>query len=153
MGNAKRRRGFTLLEVLIVLMLVSTIVSLSLFFTLGEYRRAALRAESDTVVTILQSARTAAMNNVGGSVPQGLAFFPVGYAGYVLFRGATFTASDPATREFTPLSYPVTFEVGSPAEVVFAPLAGTTTAATIVLIDPETAGSSSIAINYEGLIQ
>lgn len=149
MLKQKPTAGFTLLEVLIVVMILSTIVSTALFFSYGEYRNTARRSESVIVATLLRSARSQAMSTVGG-VAHGLAFLP---DGYMRFAGASLAASDPASREFVPLSYHVWFATSSPREVVFAPLSGTTSEATIILIDAETDSSSSITITYEGHIE
>ncbi len=145
----QRHRGFTLLEVVVVLALVTSIVALTLFFSLDSYRQSARLAEVSTILTLLTTARAAAMNTVDGQA-HGLRFTP---SGYVVFTGASFTTSNPVSRIVTPAAYPLVLASSSPSEVVFTLLSGTTTAAVITFVDPQTSGSSSIRINSEGLIE
>jgi prepilin-type N-terminal cleavage/methylation domain-containing protein len=141
--------GFTLLEVVIVLTLVSSIAAFAVFFSLDMYRRSAQLAEVSTILTLLQTARAQAMHNMGDT-PHGVALIPTGY---VLFAGSTFVGSDPAAQMLTPISYPLTIASTSPLEIVFASRSGTTTPATITFTDLANGHNSTIVITYEGFIE
>lgn len=148
--KCSREQGFTLFEVVIVLALLSMITAGALFFSIADYQSAARHAEVTTIITLLQSVRTQAMSGRDGSA-HGVAFAPDGYNGYVAFVGTSFAVSAVETQTFVPMVYHVTFGTSTPAEVVFSPLLGTTTAVTVTVLTAENS-SSSILINYEGLI-
>ena len=57
-------KGFTLMEVLVVIALLGVIFSLSVFISLDTYRGSSFRNERDTLVGVLQEARSEAMNNI-----------------------------------------------------------------------------------------
>lgn len=147
------KRGFTLIEMLIVIGLIVALGSVVLFFDINTYRGDAFRAERTMVVTLLQQARASAMNNIAEE-PHGLALFPADNPhNYVLFEGTSYTASNPATRQAFEPSYAVTLGGGSPTEVVFEQLSGNASyTGAIKLEDPNRNTSFDIAINHEGAI-
>ena len=148
MAKQECQFGFTLLELVMVVALFSFIVASTLFFSMTDYRHTARRREMATIEMLLQTARGRAMDGVSG-IAHGVAFVP---QGYTVFAGTTYTHSDEQSREFVSMEYPVTFATGTPSEVVFSPLSGTTSETTIVVYDADTS-SSSLSINYEGHIQ
>jgi prepilin-type N-terminal cleavage/methylation domain-containing protein len=144
--------GFTLLEVLVVMGLVTLILGATLFFDVNSYRGDAFRAERTNLVTALQTARANALDNIN-QAKHGVAINPNGYNGYVIFEGDNYTVSNPTTRVAIPASYPVTLASTSPQEVVFAQLSGDTGfSGQLMLIDNERYATSTININYEGKI-
>lgn len=143
--------GFTLLEVLIVLGLLSVLAGLGLFFALSEYYQTARLAEVVTVKELLQTARTSALHNESGA-PHGVIISPPGYNGYILFQGNSFVERDLATQVQIPMSYSLILASSSAREVVFTPLSGTTSPLDITLIDPIHPSTSTITVNYEGYI-
>jgi prepilin-type N-terminal cleavage/methylation domain-containing protein len=152
-GNEQRRNaGFTLIEVLLVLALVSMIVGLTLFFDVNSYRGDAFHAERNILVVALQSARADALNNINQS-RHGVAINPDGYSGYVIFEGNEYASSDSAQRKEIPASYPITLDSTSPNEVVFKQLSGDTTfSGELILLDSLRNTSTTISINNEGKI-
>ena len=149
-GTAK---GFTLMEMLIVMGIVLVIASAPLFIDLTNFRMDAFRAERSAIVSILQKARADALNNINQE-PHGVAFFPADHPqSYVVFEGASYAASDPAKREVTNMNYPITFGATSPTEIVFSQLdAATGFTGDIVLNDPQRGASVAITVNREGAI-
>ncbi len=146
-------KGFTLIEMLIVIGLLTAVGSLSLFIDLNSYRGDAFRAEKNTIVTLLEKARADALNNINQD-PHGLALFPVDHPhAYVLFSGTSYAASDPATREVFNASYAITLASTSPSEIVFAQLSGNTAYdGVITLRDSVRSMESTITINREGMV-
>jgi prepilin-type N-terminal cleavage/methylation domain-containing protein len=145
-------RGFTLIEMLVVIGLVTAFASLSLFIDLNSYRGDAFRAERNTVVTLLQRARADALNNIGQD-PHGVAIFPADHPhSYVLFAGADYAASPGSTREVFDMSYAIELTAG-PNEIVFQQLSGATAYdGSLTLRDTERGMDTVITINKEGLI-
>ena len=135
-----------------VLGLVTILLGSTLFFDVTSYRAQSFRAERNNLVVALQTARADSLNNINQS-KHGVAINPGGYAGYVLFEGDSFAASNPATRVSIAASYPVTLASTSPQEVVFAQLSGDTGfSGQLLLTDVERQATSAIVINYEGKI-
>lgn len=145
-------RGFTLIETLIVLGTVSFLIGLAVFINLDMYRGGAFRAEQSTIITMLQTARADALNNVD-QIQHGVALYPPDHPrSYVLFEGPGYTTDNP-TNQVIDASYPVTVDDGSQSIIVFDQLSGDVEyPGTIVLIDPQRGLSSQIAINSEGRI-
>ncbi len=146
-------KGFTLIEVLIVLALITMLAGTSLFFDINIYRGDSFRAERNILVVALQTARADALNNINQK-RHGVAIYPAGYKGYVVFEGNDFASSDVSTRKEIPASYAVTLDASSPDEVVFWQLSGDSKdfSGEIILIDSLRNASATIAINHEGKI-
>lgn len=143
-------KGFTLLEILVVVGLFSVLGSLALFVDFNGYRGDAFRAEKAKLVVSLQRARAEALNNVN-KVPHGVALFPADHPeSFVIFDGASYASS--TSRSVIDLSYRVSLASTSPREVVFAQLSADTNASELVLIDPSRLVQTSISINHEGAI-
>lgn len=145
-------RGFTLVEMLIVIGLISMLGSVVLFIDLSSYRGDAFRAERTTLVTLLEQARADALNNVGEE-EHGVAIFPSDEPGsYVLFDGPSYVAGSSTNRTF-PTSYEVALDAGSPTTIVFEQLSGDVLSpGVITLRDPNRNITTDITINHEGTI-
>jgi prepilin-type N-terminal cleavage/methylation domain-containing protein len=146
-------KGFTLIEMLIVIGLIAIVGAVAAFVDINSFRGDAFRAERATIVTLLGQARIDSLNNVG-EVPHGLAFFPTDEPeSYVLFEGTSYAASDPATRVPYKAAYKIVLEAGSPTEVYFEQLSGNAHyvgSGLIRLTDPNRGFSFDIALNQEG---
>lgn len=144
-------RGFTLMEMLIVIGLVLVIASAPLFIDLTNYRMDAFRAERGVIVTLLQKARADALNNIHEE-PHGVAFFPADHPhSYVVFEGPSYAASAEASREVTDMNYQIVFGPSSPPEIVFAQLdASTGFSGDVVIADTQRAATTTITVNPEG---
>ncbi len=144
--------GFTLIEVLVVLTLLSMILGSTLFFTADTYQRTAFLSERDSLISVLQTARTKALNNVNQS-EHGVALYPNGYSGYVVFEGHTLANSDISSRTYIASSYDVTIDGVSPNEIVFEQLSGNASYdGQIILEDTNRMATTGVFINHEGAI-
>ncbi len=146
------KSGFTLVEMVIVVGILSILFGISLLFNVSDYQGTAFRAEKSTIVTLLQTARGNAMNNFG-EVSHGLALHPVDRPdSYVLFKGTHYD-KNAASNVVVTENYPVTFGGGAPLEVVFHQLSGDTDwQGNITLTDPRRNFTSIVSVNGEGRI-
>jgi prepilin-type N-terminal cleavage/methylation domain-containing protein len=99
-------RGFTLMEIIIVIGLLVVIAGFALVVSLDDYRGYNFRNERDVVVAVLQKARSQAINNMcfedtgstcSDGVPHGVYFGTAGQ--YVIFQGASYASRDQGLDE------------------------------------------------------
>ena len=154
-------QGFTLIEIVVVISLISIIGGLAMLMSMDTFRNSAIRDERDVLVSTLQRARSMAVNNIcsgNASVcvnalgnsdgkPHGVHIQP---GSYVIFQGDSYIASDPAneTVQSNAKGATVTSTGGDP---VFKQLSGIVNAPVDITI--EGAGHKSIiSVNQEGRI-
>ena len=138
------RRGFTLIETLIVIGIFMLLASLGLFMAFDSFRSSSLRSERDMVVSLLGEARSDSMNNIN-QVPHGLGFDGTNY---VEFEGADYTTG--TNKEFIPVGSGTSISGVPSTGISFSQLAGTTTSVTLKVI--QGSASSTVSINNEGMI-
>ncbi len=160
-------RGFTLIEIVVVIGLTLMLIGLAAGIDLGGFFGDSFRAERAELVTVLQTARADALNNVD-QLPRGVAIFPADHPqSYVLFAGNDYGTSDPGRRKAFDSSYHVSFSANSPSVIVFCQLSGDATRGiaagtgcdddanafngSITMTDPR-GRTLSININHEGAI-
>lgn len=137
-------RGFTLVEIIVVLAIVTTLAAIGLTVGIDSYQRFLFRSDLHTAASLLQKARSSAINNIG-ETSHGVYFDNAG-RDFVLFRGLSY-----ATRNVSfdlPVEKSKTVTLTGPSEVVFSPLSGTTTGGTLTLADGVI--NATIQINNEG---
>ncbi len=151
-NKLRTHQGFTLIEVIVVLAIITMIIGATLIFDINSFRGEAFRGERNNLVVALQTARADALNNVNQS-KHGVKINPSGFSGYVIFEGNSFGSSTPSLREEIATSYPVTISSSSPDEIIFTQLSGDANFdGEVVLIDEERNATTSIVINHEGKI-
>jgi prepilin-type N-terminal cleavage/methylation domain-containing protein len=145
-------KGFTLTEMMIVIGLIGMIASMSMFIDINSYRGDAFRSEISNLGIALQTARADALNNINQK-KHGVAIYPSGFDGYVIFEGNSYATRDPARDETIKSNYRITFAPASPTEIVFDQLSGNASYdGDINLIDSERSMTAIISINHEGKI-
>ncbi|MDZ4243282.1 MAG: prepilin-type N-terminal cleavage/methylation domain-containing protein [Candidatus Omnitrophota bacterium] len=142
-----RVSGFTLIEILVVLGLFVLLSALGLFLSMDVYRGNSLRSEKNMIISILQKARSRAMNNIN-QTKHGV-YFQAGQ--YILFQGDAFNPDDDANNQEIKASNNISISFPPlPFGVVFSQLAATTTPQDITL-DGQ-GFSFTIKINDKGRI-
>lgn len=152
-SNTSYQNGFTLLEVLIVLMMLSIVASVTLFFSMGFYSQNLILAERSQFVSLLQTVRAQAMQNIDNR-PHGLVIDMNGNTKYILFSGSNLITSESESHVSIPYDPRFLFASGTPSEIVFSQLSGESNyEGDILIIDSFRPQSiATITINYEGAI-
>lgn len=119
--------GFTLIEILVVMAIMSLIFSLGVFVSLNSYKRYVSSFERNTLVTLLYKARSMAQNNID-NLPHGL---HISGSDYVLFQGASY---DPSASSNQITEGSETVVVDGLSEVIFEPLTGNPIATGVINI-------------------
>lgn len=138
-------KGFTLIEVVIVMAILAIIGGLGLFVGTDFYRSYILRTERDTLVSILQRQRSRALNNINDS-HHGVFLED---DRYTVFQGDSYASRDHDYDEVVNLPRSVTLD--GITQVVFEPLSGESSAEGDITIsrDPQV---FTISLNNEGRI-
>jgi Tfp pilus assembly protein FimT len=145
---SSQNKGFTLIEIVVSIGILMMLFGLGLFMTMDAFRGYTFRSERDTIVSLLEKARSRSMANIA-QTSWGVCYIA---PDYVIFRGTTCTAGV-ATNENLSANAAVAaasnFSSTFPV-IVFGQLSGTTTAANITVV--EDARTSTISLNHEGTI-
>lgn len=146
-------RGFSLIEIIVVMSLFIAVAGIGLFVSMDSYRGFMFRSERDTIVSLLNKARSQALNNMcfGATCSGGKAHGVHFAAGqYTLFQGSTYAGRDTGADEVI-TAQDLTASVTPLSDVVFSPLAATTSFATFTIT--QDSHSSVITVGSEGQIQ
>ncbi len=153
----KSGKGFTLIEVLIVIAILTLVLSLSMILSMDDYRGYSFRDERNKIIGLLEKSRSQAINNIclDISCDNG-----VSHGVYILnntftaFEGTSWSTRHPAQDEITEINKTIT--ISGVNEVVFSQLSGdaTTTPKTIsdITLTDISGHNSVITINTEGNI-
>lgn len=152
-------RGFTLLEILIVIALLAIVAGFGLIVSMDDYRGFNFRNERDVVAGVLQKARSQAVNNMcfphgGGDCsdgkPHGAYFGTDGQ--YVIFQGPSYASRDEDADEVIEVGAPV--DVSGFSEVVFSRLSGdaATTGGTTLTVTDDRGRTSVFTVEPSGRI-
>ena len=88
-------RGFTFVEIIVVIGILATITGLAIVNLSGIQRRSYLSAQLQTIVADIKSQQLKAMNgDTGGSSAHNAFGVRFSSSGYTLFRGSSYNASD-----------------------------------------------------------
>ena len=142
----KHEKGFTLVETIVVIAIVTVLTGAGLFVGLGNYQSYSLSMERSMVSSLLARARGRALNNIGGE-PHGL-YIDAGGGKYVLFRGSVYNPLSSDNEEYDKED---AVDVSGLNEVVFYQLTGDASIEGDIMLSVE-GRTATISINYEGRI-
>jgi len=143
------QRGFTLIEIVVVIGILAVLLSLGLFMSMETLRGTIYRSEAATIVSLLQKARSRGMANIEQS-PWSVCYVNTQYvvAKGALCNAATahdVVAANPGVAAASSFADPAKFPT-----IVFAQLSGNTTATSITVL--QDSRTQTIAITHEGTI-
>lgn len=142
-------KGFTLVEILVSVALISILAGLGVFMSLEAYRASIHRAEDATIVSLLQRARSRAMANAFESE------WSVCYVApnYKLVKGPGCIANTPYETIEANVGVATASDFSNIAKfpvIVFEQLTGNTSAETITVV--QEGRTAEISTNHEGTI-
>jgi len=118
-------KGFTLIEILVVVVIIGLILSMGLITSFDSYRGYTFRSERAVLVSTLEKARSHAINNVclGSGCTTGKPHgVHIGPSEYVIFQGATYLTRDTAVDNVIARNSAI--QITGPSEVIFDQLTG-----------------------------
>ncbi len=139
------KKGFTLIEILIVLGLLIFITSLGLFISLDTITRSSVYEERDFLVSLLWDTRAQALANVHEK-PHGIFITDTEY---ILFEGAAYDASAAGNVH---LSHHSGTTLGGDTTIIFAQLTGSLAGDRTITLAQDTI-TAHIDINAMGRIE
>lgn len=152
------RRGFTIIEVLVVFGILATLLSIGYVSFVGIERRAPLSGSTDTLIGDMRDQQTKAMT---GDTQTGVISDDYGVHflsnAYVLYKGVNYNSAD-STNAVTPLPANVTASTTLPgASVVFTKGSGDVVgyadgANTVTLTQNLSGEKKTITINLYGTV-
>ncbi len=148
-----KHAGFTLVEILIVMGLITMIAAFGLFISMDVYRGNTIHSEKNIVISVLQKARSRTINNINER-KHGVRFgispdCTDGQRCYILFEGNNWASA--TNKEEIPASHDLVIDngAGGPApDVIFSQLTAETTNATVRMMGG--AKTFKITVNAEG---
>jgi prepilin-type N-terminal cleavage/methylation domain-containing protein len=158
-------RGFTLIELMVVIGLLALVGGFALFVSMDEYRGISFRSERDTLISLLQKARSESVNNIcvgtagvcTNGRPHGLhlGILPGGILTYTLFQGTGWATRDATVDEVTLASSgSAATTTPSLTDIVFSELSATTTPTPLgirtITMSDQGGKTSAITVGYEG---
>ncbi len=141
--HRKTGAGFTLIEILIVIAIFTALATMGVIVGLDSYGRYLFRSDLATAASLLQKARSEAMNNIG-ETPHGVYFNDP--ANFILFYGASYATRN--TSFDLAVSRNKTVATSGLTEIVFIPLSGTTAGGAVMLHNG--VSNTTITVNNEG---
>ncbi len=139
--------GFTIIELLVVMGILGMLASLGLLVSLDFYRSYAFNSERDTVIVLLQKARSQSLANIN-QLPHGVHFEP---SGYTLFQGAVYKAGDVTNTVFPADSHIANTGI---TNIIFEQLSGNIISGVGTLtLDDNSHRQTQISINSLGRVE
>jgi len=143
--NKKNNKGFSLIEIVVVLGIFILILAVGLVVNLSFFKSDIFSAERRTIVSSLEKARSRAMTNMY-QTPHGFCYIE---PNYVIFRGDT--CAPASTNEIIGANAEIAEHASTILPtVVFSQLTGTTTGVTIHITNG--IREADIIINNHGTI-
>ena len=150
MQKKSHMRGFTMLEIMVVIGMVAIVGGFTLFVSMETFRGTNFYTDRNLLVAALQRARAQSMNNIcigtcTDGQPHGVHIQP---DAYVVFQGSVY---DPVSSINQSFSSSGLISKSSVGDIIFSQLSGTTTATSTTISD-QSGHSSAISISADGQI-
>jgi prepilin-type N-terminal cleavage/methylation domain-containing protein len=155
------KRGFTLIEVLVVIGLITIIASIGLFVSIDTYHDSTFHNSRDLLVSALQHARALAVNNVcvgtcTDGKPHGVHIvFDTGsnVSKFIVFQGTVYNPADTNNISFEiKKNVSATFRATGITDVYFTELSGNPNTTGNINLSDNLGENSVITIGSEGQI-
>jgi prepilin-type N-terminal cleavage/methylation domain-containing protein len=137
-------RGFSLIEVVIVIAIVAFVASIGTVFSMGSISRSYALSERDLLVALLTQTRAKALANVHESAHS----VHIATSTYVLYEGTTFASNNPTNRHVPRVSRTTLSGIGT---VSFSPLYANTATSGVITVVGDTQ-TYEVEINSVGMI-
>ena len=146
-------KGFTLIEVVVTISLMSVLLALGLILSMDVYRGTAFRSTRQVLLSALTTARGRALSNMYQSA-HGVCYAP---PNFIIFRGTSYSATSPynETIEGNPAVILISagnFFTCTSAGVVFSQLAATTSSTGAITVRESGHTDETVSINSLGTI-
>jgi prepilin-type N-terminal cleavage/methylation domain-containing protein len=153
-------KGFTLMEVLLVIGLITIVASFGLFVSMDSYNSSSFQNDRNLLVSTLMRARSESINNVCLSTtsspctdgkPHGVHLDTSGglVTQYVLFQGTTYNPTDPINEIIKTNHY---LTISGTTDVYFTELSDSVTTPVTITLKDNSTSTSDINIGGEGQI-
>jgi len=141
-----------MIEILVVMGLMTIVASVALIMNLDNYKSYLFSSDRDTIISVLQKARSQATSNVclgtcTDGIPHGVHFQS---NQYVIFQGLSFNAADPLNEVIKTNNASLT--IAGINDIVFGQLSGSASPTGSLTIQDQSGHSATININSEGRI-
>ncbi len=141
-------RGFTVIEILVVIFLLAILSGMTLVFSTSYYREYNFYGEEKMLIGLLQKARSQALSNINQK-PHGI-FFDKTNNSYVLFQGNDYADRD-SGMDFS-FRQNGSFSLTGLDQVIFSQLSGDSASTGDIILDDHVRPKITISINQEGRI-
>jgi len=149
----KNKKGFTTLEILIVLSIMSILTAIVFSAFINVRKNQALAIDTSTIVEVLRQARSQTLSSYSSS-RYGVRLSSVKVT---LFAGSSYNPNDSANKDFILNSSDTILTitlVGGGSDVLFDRLTGETSQnGTVVLSSPSTGETKTVTIYKTGLVE
>lgn len=143
------QKGFTFIEIMMAIGILTFIAGIGIAVSIDYYRTYAFRSERNTIVSLLQKARAASLNNINDNA-HGVRFEE---GNFVLFEGTSYDDSDSNNQIFAGnSSVTLTSSSPLPVSVIFSRLSAETTDVNFTLTDSASNRVGDISVSSAGQI-
>lgn len=154
----KDNSGFTIIEIIVVLALITLVGGIGLYFGFDSLRSFSFHSDRDNLISVLQHARSLAISNICKGAdceegkPYGVSIKPEEYSSsYVIFQGESYEERDEEYDIAIEMKSSTKYEGDS--EITFEQLSGDTSGTKEITVIDERGNTSLISINKEGQIK
>ena len=142
-------RGFTLVEIILVVAIIAFIGALGVVVGIDTYSRYIFRSDVDKVTALLQKARSSAINNVN---EKKYGVYLGDTSNFVLFRGSSYNPLDSFNYKVERSKAATSTNTCIASQVVFDQLTGNTMGCEIIITEGSKVSTTTVnaqgGINY-----